>query len=200
MLRHPCATRSYASTGFEVDSTCEAQRSPRPLLTPATSTWFSSTSKARPASMTQSASVPTIKTAQHGQLVAFVCNWRVAIHTDCPDEILRTEFDHRSLRRRRQKNPQRQLASLCSSTIQPIAHPERSRSRHFATDAVEGPPDEVRLAQPSAGSRDDLRVYFTSGPSSALTDPPAQVAGSPPAHAPSTACCCRCVRYATSAS
>ncbi len=34
-----------------------------------------------------------IKTAQHGQLVAFVCNWRVAIHTDCPDEILRTEFD-----------------------------------------------------------------------------------------------------------
>jgi DNA-binding response OmpR family regulator len=34
-----------------------------------------------------------IKTAQHGQLVAFVCNWRVAILTDCPDEILRTEFD-----------------------------------------------------------------------------------------------------------
>ena len=34
-----------------------------------------------------------IKTAQHAQLVAFVCNWRVAIMTDCPDEILRTEFD-----------------------------------------------------------------------------------------------------------
>jgi hypothetical protein len=34
-----------------------------------------------------------IKTAQHGQLVAFVCNWRVAILTDCPDEIVRTEFD-----------------------------------------------------------------------------------------------------------
>jgi len=34
-----------------------------------------------------------IKTAQHGQLIAFVCNWRVAIQTDCPDEILRTEFD-----------------------------------------------------------------------------------------------------------
>ena len=28
-----------------------------------------------------------------GQLVAFVCNWRVAILTDCPDEIVRTEFD-----------------------------------------------------------------------------------------------------------
>ncbi len=34
-----------------------------------------------------------IKTAQHQQLVAFVCNWRVAIMTGCPDEILRTEFD-----------------------------------------------------------------------------------------------------------
>lgn len=34
-----------------------------------------------------------IKTAQHTQKVAFVCNWRVASLTDCPDEIVRTEFD-----------------------------------------------------------------------------------------------------------
>ena len=34
-----------------------------------------------------------IKTAQPRQLVAFVCNWRVANLTDCPDEIVRTEFD-----------------------------------------------------------------------------------------------------------
>jgi hypothetical protein len=34
-----------------------------------------------------------IKTAQSEQIVAFVCNWRVATMTDCPDEILRTEFD-----------------------------------------------------------------------------------------------------------
>jgi DNA-binding response OmpR family regulator len=34
-----------------------------------------------------------VKTAQPEQLVAFVCNWRVAILTDCPDEILRTEFN-----------------------------------------------------------------------------------------------------------
>ncbi len=34
-----------------------------------------------------------IKTAQHTQLVAFVCNWRVALMSDCPDEILRTEFN-----------------------------------------------------------------------------------------------------------
>ena len=34
-----------------------------------------------------------IKTIHPGQLVAFVCNWRVAFLTHCPDEILRTEFD-----------------------------------------------------------------------------------------------------------
>lgn len=34
-----------------------------------------------------------IKAARHDQLIAFVCNWRVAILTNCPDEILRTEFD-----------------------------------------------------------------------------------------------------------
>jgi DNA-binding response OmpR family regulator len=34
-----------------------------------------------------------IKTARHDQLVAFVCNWRVAVLTDCPDEIVRTEFN-----------------------------------------------------------------------------------------------------------
>jgi DNA-binding response OmpR family regulator len=34
-----------------------------------------------------------IKTAQHEQLVAFVCNWRVAVLTDCPDDIVRTEFN-----------------------------------------------------------------------------------------------------------
>jgi hypothetical protein len=34
-----------------------------------------------------------IKTAVPRQLIAFVCNWRVATLTDCPDEIVRTEFD-----------------------------------------------------------------------------------------------------------
>jgi DNA-binding response OmpR family regulator len=34
-----------------------------------------------------------VKTARNEQLVAFVCNWRVAILTDCPDDIVRTEFD-----------------------------------------------------------------------------------------------------------
>jgi DNA-binding NarL/FixJ family response regulator len=34
-----------------------------------------------------------VRTIHHGQLVAFVCSWRVGMMTDCPDEILRTEFD-----------------------------------------------------------------------------------------------------------
>ena len=34
-----------------------------------------------------------IKKLNREQLVAFVCNWRVAILTDCPDHIVRTEFD-----------------------------------------------------------------------------------------------------------
>ena len=34
-----------------------------------------------------------VRTMHPGQLAAFVCNWRVANLSDCPDEILRTEFD-----------------------------------------------------------------------------------------------------------
>lgn len=37
-----------------------------------------------------------IKTEKPHQLVAFVCNWRVAALSDCPDEIVRTEFDPRA--------------------------------------------------------------------------------------------------------
>lgn len=34
----------------------------------------------------------TIKKAAPGQHVAFVCNYRVGIESDCPDEIIRAEF------------------------------------------------------------------------------------------------------------
>ena len=37
-----------------------------------------------------------VRTTHPGQLVAFVCNWRVANLTDCPDEILRADFDPRA--------------------------------------------------------------------------------------------------------
>ena len=34
-----------------------------------------------------------IKKVVPGQHVAFVCNYRVSIESDCPDEIIRTEFN-----------------------------------------------------------------------------------------------------------
>lgn len=34
-----------------------------------------------------------IRGEQKDQLVGFVCNWRVAALTDCPDEIIRSEFN-----------------------------------------------------------------------------------------------------------
>lgn len=34
-----------------------------------------------------------VKTSDPNQRVAFVCNWRVAILNDCPDDIVRSEFD-----------------------------------------------------------------------------------------------------------
>jgi CheY-like chemotaxis protein len=35
----------------------------------------------------------SVKTADPEQRVAFVCNWRVAILNECPDDIVRSEFD-----------------------------------------------------------------------------------------------------------
>src|ERR1700722_18575085 len=38
-----------------------------------------------------------IKKVVPGQHVAFVCNYRVAIQSDCPDEIIRSEFNPEAL-------------------------------------------------------------------------------------------------------
>ena len=38
-----------------------------------------------------------IKKVQPRQHVAFVCNYRVAIESDCPDEIIRAEFNPEAL-------------------------------------------------------------------------------------------------------
>jgi DNA-binding NtrC family response regulator len=38
-----------------------------------------------------------IKKVHPMQHVAFVCNYRVAIHSDCPDEIIRAEFNPEAL-------------------------------------------------------------------------------------------------------
>ena len=38
-----------------------------------------------------------IRDAVHGQKVAFVCNHRVSIESDCPDELIRAEFNPEAL-------------------------------------------------------------------------------------------------------
>ena len=38
-----------------------------------------------------------IKKVIPGQHIAFVCNYRVAIQSDCPDEIIRAEFNPEAL-------------------------------------------------------------------------------------------------------
>ena len=38
-----------------------------------------------------------IKKKVPGQHVAYVCNYRVAINSDCPDDIIRNEFDPEAL-------------------------------------------------------------------------------------------------------
>ncbi len=34
-----------------------------------------------------------VKKSQPEQSVAFACNWRVSVHSDCPDDVIRTEFN-----------------------------------------------------------------------------------------------------------
>ncbi len=38
-----------------------------------------------------------IKKHRPGQEVVFICNYRVSIHTDCPDEIIRSEFNPQAM-------------------------------------------------------------------------------------------------------
>ena len=39
----------------------------------------------------------TIKEAKPDQKVAFVCNYRVSLESDCPDEIIRSDFNPAAL-------------------------------------------------------------------------------------------------------
>ncbi len=34
-----------------------------------------------------------IKTARRGQQIVFICNYRVSIESECPDEVIRSEFN-----------------------------------------------------------------------------------------------------------
>ncbi len=39
----------------------------------------------------------TLRHQNPDQMVAFLCNYRVAITSDCPDEIIRAEFDPKAM-------------------------------------------------------------------------------------------------------
>ena len=57
-----------------------------------------------------------IKKIQPDQHVAFVCNYRVSIESDCPDEIIRAEFNPealvRGVKEALEKNEERQGLKL----------------------------------------------------------------------------------------
>jgi DNA-binding NtrC family response regulator len=38
-----------------------------------------------------------IKAARPGQEIVFICNYRVSIQSDCPDEIIRSEFNPKAM-------------------------------------------------------------------------------------------------------
>ncbi len=91
MLR-PIRDQILRISGFDVDSTCSSAEGLSMFWGKAYDLVLIDV-EAADGILTAEHLCSEIKTAQHGQLVAFVCNWRVAILTDCPDEILRTEFD-----------------------------------------------------------------------------------------------------------
>ncbi len=91
MLR-PIRDQILRISGFEVDSTCSAAEGLSMFWAKAYDLVLIDVEAEDGISAAEHL-CSEIKTAQHEQLVAFVCNWRVAILTDCPDEILRTEFD-----------------------------------------------------------------------------------------------------------
>jgi DNA-binding response OmpR family regulator len=38
-----------------------------------------------------------IKTVRPGQEIVFICNYRVSVESDCPDEIIRSEFNPKAM-------------------------------------------------------------------------------------------------------
>ena len=91
-ILRPLRDQILRLSGFEVDSTAEASAGLAMLWSRAYDLVL--------IDVDGEAGVPEaelfcseIKDAMHTQKIAFVCNWRISDLTDCPDEILRTEFD-----------------------------------------------------------------------------------------------------------
>jgi DNA-binding response OmpR family regulator len=79
-------------SGFEVESTCDHEEALAMYQADEFSLVLVDVEGAEGVPMAEHL-CGAVKNIQPDQVVAFVCNWRVAFLTDCPDEILRTEFD-----------------------------------------------------------------------------------------------------------
>ncbi len=91
-ILRPIRDQILRISGFEVDSTCDLEEALAHFRQKASDLVLIDVEN-EDAVHSAERLCSEIKTIHHGQLVAFVCNWRVAFLTDCPDEILRTEFD-----------------------------------------------------------------------------------------------------------
>jgi len=79
-------------SGFEVASTCERHEAIEMFQSGPFSLVLVDVEGQDGVEMAESLCAD-VRTIHPGQLVAFVCNWRVAFVSDCPDQVLRTEFD-----------------------------------------------------------------------------------------------------------
>jgi DNA-binding response OmpR family regulator len=90
MLR-PLRDQILRISGFEVDSTCDVSEAITMYSAQPYALVLVDVEGERGISEAETL-CSDIKTTNHAQRVAFVCNWRVAHLTDCPDDILGSEF------------------------------------------------------------------------------------------------------------
>jgi DNA-binding response OmpR family regulator len=88
----PLRDKILSISGFEVDSTLTPDDVPRMLASRRYDLVLLDIEGEEKIPMAERL-CSQIKKELPEQKVAFVCNWRVAMLTDCADEILRTEFD-----------------------------------------------------------------------------------------------------------
>jgi DNA-binding response OmpR family regulator len=91
-ILRPIRDQILRLSGFEVDSTCDLDEALAHFRAKAPDLVLIDVENEEAVHSAERL-CSEIKTIHHGQLVGFVCNWRVAFLTDCPDEVLRTEFD-----------------------------------------------------------------------------------------------------------
>jgi len=91
-ILRPIRDQILRLSGYEVESTCERQEAIEMFEAGPFALVLVDVEGQDGVEMAESLCAD-VRTIHPGQLVAFVCNWRVAFVSDCPDQVLRTEFD-----------------------------------------------------------------------------------------------------------